>query len=113
MKSTPVMAPRPEPARGRQSTLLKGKGKGKKKPLPTPAPTTKPAPSSGPQVQRRGELVPGFYINVGLFAVPTNGTNAFRTLEKARQPARVHRCGEEQKGPLDPRTRGPGPEQRP
>jgi cell division septation protein DedD len=31
-------------------------------------------------------LVPGFYINVGLFAVPGNGTNAFKKLEAAQLP---------------------------
>jgi DedD protein len=30
--------------------------------------------------------VPGFYINVGLFAVPTNGTQAYKKLEDAGLP---------------------------
>nr|WP_315478799.1 hypothetical protein [uncultured Rhodoferax sp.] len=41
----------------------------------------RPAPKSS-----GGDLVPGFYINVGSFAVPNNGTNAFRTLAKAELP---------------------------
>lgn len=31
-------------------------------------------------------MVKGFYINVGLFAVATNGTNAFHILEQAELP---------------------------
>jgi cell division septation protein DedD len=79
MKSTPVMAP-PEPA-----MAAKGKGKGREKAA---------APKSG-----NGELVPGFYINVGLFAVPSNGTNAFRTLEKAELPVFTD-VVKSKKGPL-------------
>lgn len=62
----------------------------------TPKATGRAAPSgkanakdtakSAPTKAGSSELVPGFYINVGLFAVPTNGTNAFRTLEKAELP---------------------------
>lgn len=47
------------------------------------------APSPAPAIAQRGptsDLVHGFYINVGLFAVPTNGTNAYRKLEKAGLP---------------------------
>lgn len=43
--------------------------------------TTQSAPKSS-----GGDLVPGFYINVGLFAVPSNGTSDFRTPEKAELP---------------------------
>lgn len=32
------------------------------------------------------DLVPGFYINVGLFGVPENGTKAFKKLEAAGLP---------------------------
>ncbi len=75
LASTPVMAP-PEAeapkATGRAATNGKANAKDAAKSAPTKA--------SG------GDLVPGFYINVGLFAVPTNGTNAFRTLEKAELP---------------------------
>ncbi len=35
---------------------------------------------------KAGTLVPGFYINVGLFAVPTNGTKAYKKLEDAALP---------------------------
>ena len=38
------------------------------------------APAAG------GELVPGFYLNVGLFAVPSNGVNAHKKLEAAGMP---------------------------
>jgi cell division septation protein DedD len=44
-------------------------------PLPTPAAAATP-----------GALAQGFYINVGLFAVPSNGSNAFKKLEGAGQP---------------------------
>ena len=33
-----------------------------------------------------GEMVKGFYLNIGLFAVVSNGTNAFRALEQAEMP---------------------------
>lgn len=75
LASTPVMAP-PEAetpkATGRATTNGKANAKDAAKSAPTKAGSS--------------ELVPGFYINVGLFAVPTNGTNAFRTLEKAELP---------------------------
>ena len=75
LASTPVMAP-PEAeapkATGRAATNGKANAKDAAKSAPTKAGSS--------------ELVPGFYINVGLFAVPTNGTNAFRTLEKAELP---------------------------
>nr|WP_315465892.1 SPOR domain-containing protein [uncultured Rhodoferax sp.] len=71
MKSTPVMAP-PEPAMTAKE---------------------KANPRSG------GDLVPGFYINVGLFAVPSNGTNAFRTLERAELPVFTD-VVKSKKGPL-------------
>ncbi len=32
------------------------------------------------------ELAPGYYINVGLFAVPSNGTTAYKKLEQANRP---------------------------
>ncbi len=47
---------------------------------PAPAPTKAAAPAMP------GVLVPGFYLNVGLFAVPGNGTNAFKKLEAAQLP---------------------------
>ena len=75
LASTPVMAP-PEAetpkATGRATTNGKANAKDTAKSAPTKAGSS--------------ELVPGFYINVGLFAVPSNGTNAFRTLEKAELP---------------------------
>lgn len=84
MKSTPVMAP-PEPA---VATKAKEKAASHK------SSAKAAAPKSG-----SGELVPGFYINVGLFAVPSNGTNAFRTLEKAELPVFTD-VVKSKKGPL-------------
>ena len=48
---------------------------------PEPAPAA-PAKPAGPMKMERG-----YYINVGLFAVPSNGSNAFQKLEKAGLPA--------------------------
>lgn len=42
---------------------------------------------------------PGFYINVGLFAVPTNGSNAVHKLEAAGQPV-FFEVIDAKKGPL-------------
>ncbi|WP_294767956.1 SPOR domain-containing protein [uncultured Rhodoferax sp.] len=50
-------------------------------PKPTAAPAA-PAKSAGPVKMEKG-----FYINVGLFAVPSNASNAFQKLEKAGLPA--------------------------
>lgn len=94
MKSTPVMAP-PEPAPA--PVAAKGKGKtqaGAHSPADHKASAKAVAPKSS-----GGDLVPGFYINVGLFAVPTNGTNAFRTLEKAEMPVFTD-VVKSKKGPL-------------
>lgn len=90
MKSTPVMAP-PEPA----PVAAPGKTKAGAHSIANHKASAKAAApkSSG------GELVPGFYINVGLFAVPTNGTNAFRTLEKAELPVFTD-VVKSKKGPL-------------
>lgn len=60
-------------------------------PLPvvaTPA-AVAPATSRASSTQRATKQAPtvaGFYINVGLFAVPTNGANAVHKLEAAHQP---------------------------
>jgi cell division septation protein DedD len=90
MKSTPVMAP-PEPA---MDAKAPAKGKGKEKAAAPQGSAKAAAPKSS-----GGDLVPGFYINVGLFAVPTNGTNAFRTLEKAELPVFTD-VVKSKKGPL-------------
>ncbi len=90
MKSTPVMAP-PEPA---MAAKAPAKGKGKEKTAAPQGSAKAAAPKSS-----GGDLVPGFYINVGLFAVPTNGTNAFRTLEKAELPVFTD-VVKSKKGPL-------------
>jgi cell division septation protein DedD len=83
----PVMAPPEPPAAEKMpaKAAVKGKGKGADKAMP--------AKSGG------SALVPGFYINVGLFAVPSNGTNAFRTLEKAELPVFTD-VVKRKKGPL-------------
>lgn len=90
MKSTPVMAP-PEPTMAAKAPT---KGKGKEKAAAPQGSAKAAAPKSS-----GGDLVPGFYINVGLFAVPTNGTNAFRTLEKAELPVFTD-VVKSKKGPL-------------
>ena len=48
---------------------------------PEPAPAA-PAKPAGPVKMDRG-----YYINVGLFAVPSNARNAFQKLDKAGLPA--------------------------
>lgn len=46
-----------------------------------------PAKTSAPsQAKATSDLAPGFYINVGLFAVPENGSNAYQKLESAGLP---------------------------
>ena len=45
-----------------------------------------PAVVAKPEVQPTSMLARGFYINVGLFAVPTNGSNAYKKLEAAGLP---------------------------
>jgi len=94
MKSTPVMAP-PEPV----PAPVAAKGKGKTPAGAHSAADHKTSAKSAAPKSGSGELVPGFYINVGLFAVPTNGTNAFRTLEKAELPVFTD-VVKSKKGPL-------------
>lgn len=57
--------------------------------VPAPAPVVVPpeakAEAVAPNAPASG-LAPGFYINVGLFAVPANGTRAYQKLEKAGLP---------------------------
>lgn len=53
-------------------------------PVATPAPAALAKPASAPLAG--GELVPGFYLNIGLFAVPSNGVNAHKRLEAAGMP---------------------------
>ncbi|MDH4451174.1 MAG: SPOR domain-containing protein [Rhodoferax sp.] len=84
--ATPVPPP---PTHAAAKSAPKGKGKKRDKAAAHP-----PAHKAG-----SGDLVPGFYINVGLFAVPTNGTNAFRTLEKAELPVFTD-VVKSKKGPL-------------
>lgn len=62
------------------------------RPLPEPATPVPAAQSSAPAATAvaagaaSSVLVPGFYINVGLFAVPANATKAFQKLEQAGLP---------------------------
>jgi len=88
------MAP-PEPA----PAPVAAKGKGKTPAGAHSAADHKTSAKSAAPKSGSGELVPGFYINVGLFAVPTNGTNAFRTLEKAELPVFTD-VVKSKKGPL-------------
>jgi cell division septation protein DedD len=59
---------------------------------PLPAAALAPQPAAAPPVAppHRGTpasgLVRGFYINAGLFAVSSNGRNAYKTLEDAGLP---------------------------
>ena len=56
------------------------------RPLPEPT-ALAPTVSAGTQAaQSSATLVHGFYINVGLFAVPANATKAFQKLEQAGLP---------------------------
>lgn len=56
-------------------------------PAPMPAPTDKPSVGVATmQPTKAAVLVPGYYINVGLFAVPANGTKAYNKLEAAGLP---------------------------
>ncbi|MBX9818358.1 MAG: SPOR domain-containing protein [Burkholderiaceae bacterium] len=51
-------------------------------PMASLPPERAPAKPAGPMKMERG-----YYINVGLFAVPSNGSSAFHKLEKAGLPA--------------------------
>jgi general secretion pathway protein D len=60
-------------------------------PLPA-APATpivtvlEPQTTAAPQPARATSLVPGYYINAGLFSVPSNGSKAYKKLEGAGLP---------------------------
>jgi cell division septation protein DedD len=55
--------------------------------MATPTPADKPtAGAAAMQSKNPAVLVPGYYINVGLFAVPANGTKAYNKLETAGLP---------------------------
>ncbi len=51
-----------------------------------PVMTTVPKAETTPKPLPPTALAPGFYINVGLFAVPDNANTAYRKLEKAGLP---------------------------
>lgn len=58
-------------------------------PLPKTGAAAEAAPAHGQAAKGTTAAVPtgpGFYINVGLFAVPTNGSNAVGILRNAGQP---------------------------
>lgn len=67
---------------------------------PSPLPV---APAPAPAAQRpSAAVVPtamGFYLNIGLFAIPTNGSNAVHKLEAAGQPV-FFEVIDSKKGPL-------------
>lgn len=85
--------------------------------MPAPAPMTAPVEAKAPStaaaaspVAPASDLAPGFYINVGVFAVPANGTRAYHKLEKAGLP--VFSDGvKSQKGPATRVRVGPFPTQ--
>ncbi len=70
-----VVPPTPAPAPAPAPVILPAEPLPPLPPLPAPAAVATP-----------GVLAQGFYINVGLFAVPSNGSNAFKKLEGAGQP---------------------------
>lgn len=55
--------------------------------LPPEAPKPAAAPAAPAKPAGPVKMEKGFYINVGLFAVPSNASNAFQKLEKAGLPA--------------------------
>lgn len=83
--AAPTQVETPPPARVQPQVLP---------PLPQPAvtpPPPKTVPASG--------LVHGYYINVGLFAVPGNGRNAYQKLDAAGLPVFLDGI-QSKKGPL-------------
>jgi DedD protein len=52
-----------------------------------PAMVEPPKPAPVVEAPKPAILAPGYYINVGLFAVPTNGSNAYQKLKDAGLPA--------------------------
>lgn len=71
--------------------------------LTPPSPLLVAAPPASPGAKRLpAAQVPsamGFYLNIGLFAVPTNGSNAVHKLEAAGQPV-FFEVIDSKKGPL-------------
>jgi cell division septation protein DedD len=61
---------------------------GKIEPMPMTMAPASPAPKAAAPVRTTpaAGLAKGFYINVGLFAVPTNGSNAYQILNGAGLP---------------------------
>lgn len=80
----PIIAP-PEPATTTQA-LIQGDSKAKGKTILQAGATHHASAKATAPTTSSGHWVPGFYINVGIFALPSNGTKAFRTLEKANMP---------------------------
>lgn len=68
---------------------------------PSPLPVA-PAPAATSAQRPSAAVVPtamGFYLNIGLFAIPTNGSNAVHKLEAAGQPV-FFEVIDSKKGPL-------------
>ena len=83
MKAAPQTAPATEAATAKAPVKGKRKGNGK---AGTQAAAAEQTDKPATQKPAGGEMVKGFYLNIGLFAVASNGTNAFRTLEQAELP---------------------------
>jgi cell division septation protein DedD len=90
---TPESLPEPEPEQAQaEPIVLPSTPTCTCTPEPVQAPAKPPTDAALPMVTapeyttKAGALVPGFYINVGLFAVPSNGTKAYKKLEDAGLP---------------------------
>lgn len=79
---------------------------------PAPQAVAVPPPQAATHVPKKtlpaSALVPGFYINVGLFAVPSNGTRAYQKLEAGALPV-FSDVVDSKKGPLTRVRVGPYP----
>lgn len=73
-------------------------------PPPPPKPVVEPSKPVAPAA-----MVAGYYINVGLFAVPANGQKAFKTLEQAGMPVFSDGVVSKTKGALTRVRVGPYP----
>lgn len=68
-------------------------------PLPVAAAPAASSPSAPRLAVAQVPSAAGFYLNIGLFAVPTNGSNAVHKLEAAHQPV-FFEVIDSKKGPL-------------
>ncbi len=71
------------------STAVAEPARAEASPMASLPPETKPmaAPATPPKSAGPVKMEKGFYINVGLFAVPSNASNAFQKLDMAGLPA--------------------------